>query len=178
MVLGARPHQKVTQVLARIGGESIVLGEMAYLRTQCRFMVLMPQWDFLNFLTEQGRRYPTFHLRMQTEVRGLIEENGRIIGVRGNTPAGPVEIRADLVVGADGRNSTVRDCSGLPIENIGNPMDSLQLRLSKYADDPELSSIIRVLEHRPRSRDDGSLPVCDRSGAACEIMGEMIVMPG
>ena len=133
-----RPHQKVTQVLARIGGEPIVLGEMAYLRTQCRFMVLMPQWDFLNFLTEQGRRYPTFHLRMQTEVRGLIEENGRIVGVRGNTPAGPVEVRADLVVGADGRNSTVRDCSGLAVENFGNPMDSLQLRLSKHEDDPEL----------------------------------------
>src|SRR6516165_5689657 len=75
-----RPHQKVAQVRARIGGEQIMLGNMAHLRTQCRFMALMPQWDFLDFLAQQGRRYPTFNLRMQTEVTRLIEENGRIVG--------------------------------------------------------------------------------------------------
>ena len=75
-----RPHQKVAQVRARIGGDHIMLGDMAYLRTQCRFMALMPQWDFLDFLAQQGRRYPTFNLRMQTEVTRLIEENGRIVG--------------------------------------------------------------------------------------------------
>ena len=133
-----RPHQEVSQVRARIGGEPIHLGNMSYLRTRCRFMVLMPQWDFLNFLAEQGRHYPTFHLRMQTEVTGLIEENGRVVGVRGKAPAGPVEVQADLVVGADGRNSTVRDCSGLTVEDIGASMDGLQVRLSKHADDPEL----------------------------------------
>jgi 2-polyprenyl-6-methoxyphenol hydroxylase-like FAD-dependent oxidoreductase len=133
-----RPHQEVNQVRARIGGDEIVLGDMSYLRTRCRFVALMPQWDFLNFLAEQGRRYPTFHLRMQTEVTGLIEEQGRIAGIRGNNPAGPVEIRADLVVGADGRDSRVRHCSGLAIENVGSPMDSLQLRLSRRADDPKL----------------------------------------
>jgi 2-polyprenyl-6-methoxyphenol hydroxylase-like FAD-dependent oxidoreductase len=133
-----RPHQKISQVRARIGGEDILLGEMSYLRTRCRFMALMPQWDFLDFLAEQGRRYPTFHLRMRTGVTGLIEENGRILGIRGNTPAGPIEVRADLVVGADGRNSVVRDCSGLTVENVGAAMDSLQVRLSKHADDPNL----------------------------------------
>src|SRR5215471_12294602 len=95
-----RPHQEVSQVRARIGGQPIVLGNMSYLRTRCRFMALMPQWDFLDFLTEQGRCYPTFHLRMQTEVVGLIEEQGRIAGIRASTPAGPMEVRADLVVGA------------------------------------------------------------------------------
>jgi len=133
-----RPHQKISQIRARIGGEDILLGEMSYLRTRCRFMALMPQWDFLDFLAEQGRRYPTFHLRMRTEVTGLIEENGRILGIRGNTPAGAIEVRADLVVGADGRDSRVRDCSGLTVENVGAPMDALQVRLSKHADDPEL----------------------------------------
>jgi len=133
-----RPHQQVSQVRARIGGEPIHLGNMLYLRTRCRFMALMPQWDFLNFLAEQGRRYPTFHLRMQTEVTSLIEENGRVIGVRSRASSGPVEVRADLVVGADGRNSTVRDCSGLTVEEIGASMDSLQIRLSKRANDPEL----------------------------------------
>ena len=103
-----RPHQEISQVRARIGGEPVLLGNLSYLRTKCRFMALMPQWDFLDFLSEQGRRYPTFHLRMQTEVAGLIEENDRIVGIRGNTPAGPIEVRADLVVGADGRSSVVR----------------------------------------------------------------------
>jgi 2-polyprenyl-6-methoxyphenol hydroxylase-like FAD-dependent oxidoreductase len=134
-----RPHQKVSQVHARIGGDPIVLGNMSYLRTHCRFMALMPQWDFLNFLDEQGRRYPTFHVKMQAEVTGLIEENGPIVGTRANTPAGPVEVRADLVVGADGRNSVVRDCSGLPIEDLGAPTDVLWMRLSKHPDDPQVS---------------------------------------
>jgi 2-polyprenyl-6-methoxyphenol hydroxylase-like FAD-dependent oxidoreductase len=133
-----RPHQEISQVRARIGGEPVLLGNMSYLRTKCRFMVLMPQWDFLDFLGEQGRRYPTFHLRMRTEVTGIIEENSRIMGIRGNTPSGPIEVRADLVVGADGRNSVVRDSSGLTIEDLGAPTDAFWMRLSKHPDDPPL----------------------------------------
>jgi 2-polyprenyl-6-methoxyphenol hydroxylase-like FAD-dependent oxidoreductase len=134
----ARPHQQVSRARARIGGDEIQVGDMAYLHTRCRFVAMMPQWDFLDFLAAQGRRYRTFHLRMQTEVTGLIEEQGRIVGVRGNTPAGPVEIRAELVVGADGRNSVVRELSGLVVEDAGAPMDVLWMRLSKRADDPDL----------------------------------------
>src|SRR5712692_10397912 len=133
-----RPHHRSRRARARIGDEEFVLGDMSYLRTQCRFLALMPQWEFLDFLAEQGRRYATFHLRMQTEVTGLIEEEGRIVGIRGNTPAGPVEVRADLVVGADGRNSVVRDCAGLVVKEVGAPMDVLWMRLSKHAGDPEL----------------------------------------
>jgi 2-polyprenyl-6-methoxyphenol hydroxylase-like FAD-dependent oxidoreductase len=133
-----RPHQELRQVRACIGGDDIVLGEMSYLRTRCRFMALMPQWDFLNFLAEQGRRYPTFQVRMRTEVTGLIEENGRITGIRAKTSAGTVEVRSELVVGADGRNSKVRECAGLTVENGGASMDSLQFRLSRHADDPQL----------------------------------------
>src|SRR5215472_4475717 len=133
-----RPHQEISQVRARIGGEPVLLGNLSYLRTKCRFMALMPQWDFLDFLAEQGRRYATFRLSMQAEVTGLIEENGRVAGVRGNTPAGPMEVRADLVVGADGRNSVVRDCSGLAVEDLGAPTDAFWMRLSKHADDPQL----------------------------------------
>jgi 2-polyprenyl-6-methoxyphenol hydroxylase-like FAD-dependent oxidoreductase len=134
-----RPHQKVDQVRARIGGESILLGNMSYLRTRCRFFVMMPQWNFLDFLAEQGRRYPTFHLRMQSEVTGLIEDQDRIAGVRVNTPAGPTEVCADLVVGADGRNSVVRDCSGLAVQDLGAPTDALWMRLSKRTGDPDFS---------------------------------------
>ena len=134
-----RPHQKqVSRIRARIGRDEILLGDLSLLSTHCRFMVMMPQWEFLDFLAEQARRYPTFHLRKETEVTGLIEEDGRIVGVRGNSPAGPLEVRATLVVGADGRNSVVRDYSGLPIENLGAPTDVMWMRLSRHADDPEL----------------------------------------
>lgn len=133
-----RPHQESHRARARLRGEEILFSDMAYLRTRCRFMALMPQWDFLDFLAEQGRRYPTFHLRMQTEVVGLIEEQDRIVGIRAKTPAGPVEIRADLVVGADGRNSVVRERAGLTVEEVGAPMDVLWMRLSKRAGDPDL----------------------------------------
>ena len=134
----ARPHQKTRRACARIAGQEIVLGDMGYLRTRCRYVAMMPQWDFLDFLAGQASRYPTFHLRMQTEITGLIEERARIVGVYGKTPAGPVEIRADLVVGADGRNSVVRACSGLIVEDFGAPMDVLWMRLSKRASDPDL----------------------------------------
>jgi 2-polyprenyl-6-methoxyphenol hydroxylase-like FAD-dependent oxidoreductase len=134
-----RPHQKqVRKIRARIGRDEILLGDMSYLPTRCHFMVMMPQWEFLDFLAEQARRFPTFHLRMETEVTGLIEENGRIAGIRGNGPAGPVEVRTGLVVGADGRDSVVRACSGLAVEDLGAPTDVLWMRLSKHADDPEL----------------------------------------
>ena len=86
----------------------------------------------------RGRRYPAFHLRMQTEVTGLIEEQGRIVGVRANTPNGPLEFRATLVVGADGRNSVLREPAGLVVEDFGAPMDVLWMRLSKHPGDPDL----------------------------------------
>lgn len=133
-----RPHQELRQVRACIGGDDILLGEMSYLRTRCRFMVLMPQRDFLDFLAEQAHSYSTFHLRMQSDATGLIEENGRIVGIRAKTPAGTMEVRSELVVGADGRNSRVRECAGLTVENVGASMDSLQFRLPKHADDPQL----------------------------------------
>jgi 2-polyprenyl-6-methoxyphenol hydroxylase-like FAD-dependent oxidoreductase len=95
----------------------------------------MPQWDFLSFLAEHGRRYPTFRVLMRTEVTDLIEEGGRIAGVRAATPDGPLEIRADLVVGADGRHSTVRARAGLAVRDFGAPIDVLWMRLSKHPAD-------------------------------------------
>src|SRR5215471_17736363 len=133
-----RPHQEIRRACAQIGGVEIQLGDMSHLRTRCRFIAMMPQWDFLDFLAEQASRYPTFHLRMQTEITGLIEKDGRIAGIRGNTPAGPVEVHANLVVGADGRNSVVRDHSGLAVAEVGAPMDVLWMRLSKRDGDPDL----------------------------------------
>jgi 2-polyprenyl-6-methoxyphenol hydroxylase-like FAD-dependent oxidoreductase len=130
------PHQQLRQLRAHIGDMEVVLGDFSHFRSRCSFVALMPQWDFLNFLAEQARRYPTFHLRTQAEVTGLIEDSGRVTGVRVNTLGGPLEIRADVVVGADGRNSVVRECSGLKVEELGAPMDLLWMRLLRNPSDP------------------------------------------
>jgi 2-polyprenyl-6-methoxyphenol hydroxylase-like FAD-dependent oxidoreductase len=97
----------------------------------------MPQWDFLDFLARQGARYPGFKLRMRTEVTGLIEESGRIVGVHATGPDGALRVRADLVIGADGRTSRVRAAAGLAVEDLGAPIDVLWFRLSRRPDDPE-----------------------------------------
>ena len=131
------PHQRVTKVRARIGGDEIVLNDMAYLRTHCKFLVLMPQWHFLNFLATQGCRFPTFHLQMQTEAKTLIEENGQVAGIRAVAADGPVEIRADLVVSADGRSSVLRERAGLVVDEMDSDIDLLWMRLSKHLDDPD-----------------------------------------
>ena len=130
------PHHRVSELRTHIGNLEIVAADCSRLPVRCPFVALMPQWDFLNFLAEQARRYATFHLRMQAEVTGLIEDAGRVVGVRVKTPEGSEEIKADLVVGADGRSSIVRDCSALKVEELGAPMDALWMRLSKQPGDP------------------------------------------
>jgi 2-polyprenyl-6-methoxyphenol hydroxylase-like FAD-dependent oxidoreductase len=134
-----RPHQKVRQWRAQMGNTEVVLADFSKLPVRCRFVAMMPQWDFLDFLAGQACRYPTFHLRMEAEVTAIIEETAGVAGVRARTPGGALEIRADLVVGADGRSSIVRDCSGLAVQNVGAPMDVLWMRLSKHSCDPTLT---------------------------------------
>jgi len=131
-----RPHQELRELAGQVGEETIPIGDFSHLPTHCRFIALMPQWDFLNFLVEHGRRYRTFQVKMQAEVTELIEENGAIRGVRARTPDGVIEIRADLTVGADGRHSVVRERAGLQVRDIGAPMDVLWMRLSRKAGDP------------------------------------------
>ena len=97
----------------------------------------MPQWDFLNFIAEQGRRYPSFQLKTRAEVKGLIEEDGVVRGVRAETPDGPLEVRAEVVIGADGRHSIVRELAGLTVQNLGAPMDVFWFRLSRHSSDPD-----------------------------------------
>jgi 2-polyprenyl-6-methoxyphenol hydroxylase-like FAD-dependent oxidoreductase len=97
----------------------------------------MPQWDFLDFLADQGKLYPGFTVKMHAEVTGLIEEGGRVAGMHAVTPEGPLEVRAALTVGADGRGSTVRAAAGLTVDDIGAPMDVLWMRLSQRPEDGE-----------------------------------------
>jgi 2-polyprenyl-6-methoxyphenol hydroxylase-like FAD-dependent oxidoreductase len=132
----ARPHQRVEHLAAYIGDARIPIADFTHLATHCRFIVLMPQWDFLNFIAVEAERYRTFHLRMQTQATDLIEEQGRVVGVRANTPEGVREVRADLIVAADGRDSKLREQAGLQVKDLGAPIDVLWLRLSRRQDDP------------------------------------------
>jgi len=129
------PHRQVRRLGGIVGDTPVRIADFSHLPTRCKFIALMPQWDFLNFLAEHGRRYPSFHLHMRAEVTGLIEEGGRIVGVRATTPDGELVVRSALVVGADGRTSVVRERAGLTVEDIGAPMDVLWMRLSRRESD-------------------------------------------
>ena len=131
-----RPHQEVRQLAGQIGSATVTIADFTHLPTHCKFLGLMPQWEFLNFISEQAGRYPGFHLKMQAEATDLLEENGRVVGVSAKTPAGQLEVRADLIVGADGRHSLVRERAGLEVVSLGAPMDVLWMRLSRRAADP------------------------------------------
>jgi 2-polyprenyl-6-methoxyphenol hydroxylase-like FAD-dependent oxidoreductase len=130
-----RPHQEVRQLAGQIGSDTVALADFTHLPTHCKFLGLMPQWDFLDFIAEHGRRYPSFHLRMEAEVIEIIEEAGTVVGVRAQTPKGELEIRAALTVGADGRHSVVRERAGLSVLNLGAPMDVLWMRMSRQPTD-------------------------------------------
>src|SRR6266849_10849997 len=135
------PHQEVTVLKAWFGDTELTLADFAHLPTHCPFIALMPQWDFLDFLAREARRYPAFRLLMRTEANTVIEEAGRIVGVRAESPQGALELRADLVIGADGRHSTVRRAAGLAVEELGAPLDVLWFRLPRRPGDPEETAI-------------------------------------
>src|SRR5918996_3259745 len=130
----ALPHHAVRELRMAFGSSQVRIADFGGLPTPCKFIALMPQWDFLNFLANQARAYPTFALHMATMATGLIEEQGRIVGVRARSDDGELEIHADLCVAADGRHSTLRECAGLQVRDLGAPMDVLWFRLSRPAD--------------------------------------------
>ena len=133
------PHRKVDRLSLQIGEQHVRMIDLTHLPTHCKYIALMPQRDFLNFLADHGRRYKQFDLRMRAEATNLIEEGGRIVGLRANTPDGELVIRADLVVGCDGRHSTVREKAGLRSEDYGAPMDVLWFRITRRnSDDAEV----------------------------------------
>jgi 2-polyprenyl-6-methoxyphenol hydroxylase-like FAD-dependent oxidoreductase len=129
------PHSRVQHLSGQIGATTIQFADFSHLPTRCKFVALMPQWDFLDFLAAHGKKYPSFDLHMRTEVTDLIEEGGRVVGVKTKTPEGELDIRADLVVGCDGRHSTLRDRAGFRVENLGAPMDILWFRVSRRESD-------------------------------------------
>jgi 2-polyprenyl-6-methoxyphenol hydroxylase-like FAD-dependent oxidoreductase len=122
------PHDKVTDVSAVIGGRTWQIADFSHLPGRARFIAMMPQWHFLDFLAREARRYPSFALRMLAEAAGLIEEDGRVVGVR---LAGGEAIRAGLTMAADGRGSRLRTAADLPLEDLGAPIDVFWFRVPK-----------------------------------------------
>ena len=131
-----RPHQELPRLHAQIGDTALMIADFSHLPTRCKFIAMMPQWDFLDFLAAHARRYPSFALRMETEVTELLREGDRVTGVLARTAHGTLAVRADLVVGADGRGSTVREHARLPSIDLGAPMDVLWMRIAKSPGDP------------------------------------------
>jgi 2-polyprenyl-6-methoxyphenol hydroxylase-like FAD-dependent oxidoreductase len=131
------PHQEISTLNIEIGGKSYRPVDTTHLPTHCKFIALMPQWDFLNFLAEKARAFPSFHLLMEAEAVDLLRERGRISGVSVKTPDGMRSIRSDLVIGADGRHSAVREKAALPLKEFGAPIDVLWMRIARLDGDPK-----------------------------------------
>src|SRR5476649_1653468 len=130
------PHTRIRTANLEIGDEHFLIGDFARLPTICKFIALMPQWDFLDFLKEKARAFPNFHLLMETEAKDLLAQGDRIAGVLATGPGGNLDIRAGLTIAADGRHSVLREKSRLPLIDLGAPFDVLWLRLPFHKGDP------------------------------------------
>jgi len=133
----ALPHSQINELSAFVGGEQFHIADFTHLPVHAKFIALMPQWDFLNFLAAEAAHYPTFTLRMGWEATGLLQQDGITTGVEANTPNGPVKIPAHLTVGCDGRHAISRVAAHLPLIDYGVPIDVLWLRLPRHPGDPE-----------------------------------------
>jgi deazaflavin-dependent oxidoreductase (nitroreductase family) len=129
------PHTKLDQITIDSAGRLFTVADFRKLHVRCPFVAFMPQWHFLDFLAEKAQQYPTFRLLRRTEVVDLIDEAGRVVGVRARTPEGALEVRAALVVAADGRHSTVRERARLELAASSPPMDVLWFRLARRPDE-------------------------------------------
>lgn len=131
------PHQKLAQMQGVFGATPIRIADLSRLKTQCPFIALMPQWDFLNFLETKGARFPSLQIMKSTEATELVRDSERITGVVAATPQGPLHVTADLTVACDGRHSILREQAGLKIEDIGAPIDVLWFRVGKQKTDSD-----------------------------------------
>lgn len=132
----ARPHDKARKLRVSVGGTEVSVADFSRLRTRCGFIAMMPQWEFLDFLRDHAVLRPNFHLILNAEVTGLIEQGERVLGIRATTTEGPLNVVADLVIGADGRHSAVRTLAGMTVLDLGAPIDVLWMRMPMAAGDP------------------------------------------
>ncbi|MVT66981.1 FAD-dependent oxidoreductase [Bradyrhizobium pachyrhizi] len=139
------PHQDIQTLDGMFGGTSVRIADLRRLSVKYPFIAMMPQWDFLNYLRESGKRFPSLKVLMKAEATDLIRRGDAVAGVYANTPDGPVEIEADLTIGCDGRHSIVRERAGLDVEEIGAPMDVLWFRVGRRPDETE--NLFARVEH-------------------------------
>jgi 2-polyprenyl-6-methoxyphenol hydroxylase-like FAD-dependent oxidoreductase len=130
------PHERVESLGVVIGDSKFQVANFRHVPTFCKFVALMPQWDFLNFISSHAKMFPSFHLLMRHEAEDLITEGKRIVGVVARNEGRTVQVRADLVVGCDGRHSVVRRAAGLEVIEQGVPIDVLWFRISRESGDP------------------------------------------
>lgn len=130
------PHTRAPKLSAEIGGRTITMADFSRLPVRNRFIAFMPQWDFLDFLSKEAGRYPNFRLMMATKVTDVLEDSGRVAGLRLETGEGALTLRSRLVVAADGRHSVVREKAGLQVESFGSPSEVVWMKLSKQPGDP------------------------------------------
>jgi 2-polyprenyl-6-methoxyphenol hydroxylase-like FAD-dependent oxidoreductase len=130
------PHAELRQFHGMVGRRLMRAADFRHVPGRCKFIAIMPQWDFLNFLAERARRLPGFRLEMNAEATDLVRSGSRVTGIEAKTPHGTLAIDAELVVAADGRHSVLRGCSGLPSVEFGAPIDVLWMRISRAANDP------------------------------------------
>ena len=142
-------HTKAPRLRFRTPQGTVTVADFRRLKTRFPYVAFVPQWDFLDFVTKEASRYPTFRLQMNAEVKELVEEDGAIRGVRYEAPDGAHEVRAPLTVAADGRHSRVRERSGLEVIETGPPIDVLWFRLPRREEDPEESSSTAATTGRP-----------------------------
>jgi len=131
------PHQRLQKMDGLFGGTPVRIADLGRLHTKYPFIAFMPQWDFLNFLREAGRRFAQLKVMMSTEAVDLIRRGETVAGVRARTLDGFIDIEADLTVACDGRHSTVRERAGLAVEEIGAPMDVLWFRAGRKPEETE-----------------------------------------
>jgi 2-polyprenyl-6-methoxyphenol hydroxylase-like FAD-dependent oxidoreductase len=125
------PHQEVRELVGDVYGQSVPIADFSHVDAPRPFMVLIPQWDFLDFIAAQARRLPNFSLRTGTKALGVIEEGGAVVGVEAESATGGFAVHADLVVAADGRHTTLRGSAGLESVDLGAPIDVLWFRVPR-----------------------------------------------
>jgi 2-polyprenyl-6-methoxyphenol hydroxylase-like FAD-dependent oxidoreductase len=131
------PHQRLTSIGGVFGDFAFQVADFRYVPAHCKFVALMPQWDFLDFISRRAAEFPAFHLYMEHEAVGLLRTDGRIAGVEARAAHGEVQIRAELVVACDGRHSSMRQAASLDVREIGVPIDVLWFRMPRNSNDPE-----------------------------------------
>ncbi len=131
------PHQEVETLTGFVEEEPFVIADFRKIDAVLPFIALLPQWDFLDFIAGEAERYPNFRLIRRAEAKELIRDRGRVVGLKAETSDGPLEVACDLVVGADGRRSTIRSAAGFEVETLGAPMDVVWFRLPRHESDGE-----------------------------------------